>query len=87
VFFFFFFLLHRVAQPVFLGRFIMYFSGMPGFPKERAYLNAGGVSLCSGLALLLVHPYAIGTMHIGMQMRVAVCSLIYRKVNQIIVCC
>ncbi|KAF4521035.1 hypothetical protein B566_EDAN002530 [Ephemera danica] len=72
----------KVAQPIFLGRLIMYFSQVEvdsPISREGAYLSAGGVSLCSLLALLLVHPYALGTMHIGMQMRVAVCSLIYRK--------
>jgi len=76
-------LIFRVAQPLFLGKLIRYFTNPASMSKDDAYLHAGGVILCSGLAIVTLHPYMLGIMHIGMQMRVAACSLIYRKVNLI----
>lgn len=35
--------------------------------------------LCSLLAMIITHPYMMGLMHLGMKMRVACCSLVYRK--------
>ncbi|CAB3379679.1 Hypothetical predicted protein [Cloeon dipterum] len=69
----------KVAQPLFLGRLIRYFSSNSTVTKEEAYFNAGMVILCSGLSIVFLHPYMLGIMHIGMKMRVAACSLMYRK--------
>lgn len=55
---------------------------MPGqqyISVHEAYLYAGGVVLCSALNVFVVHPYMMGVLHLGMKMRVACCSLIYRK--------
>lgn len=71
----------RVAQPLFLGKLISYFTNSGSMSKDDAYLYATGVIMCSGLAIVILHPYMLGIMHIGMQMRVAACSLIYRKVK------
>ena len=46
---------------------------------ETAYLYAAGVILCSALNVAIMHPYMLGTMHTGMKIRVAMCSMIYRK--------
>lgn len=46
---------------------------------ETAYLYAAGVILCSALNVIIMHPYMLGTMHTGMKIRVAMCSMIYRK--------
>lgn len=83
----------RVAQPLFLGRLIRYFmqkkvvageeEGKVSIAEritiEDAYLYAGGVILCTVLSVVIVHPYMMGVLHIGMKIRVACCSLIYRK--------
>lgn len=47
--------------------------------KKDAYYYAGGVIICSLLEVLLTHPYMMGVSHMGMKVRIAVCSLIYRK--------
>lgn len=44
-----------------------------------AYLFTLGIVLCSALNLLVLHPYMMAILHMGMKMRVACCSLIYRK--------
>ena len=63
-----------------IGRLLQYYSNIPVMTKEDAYLYAGGVVLCSGFLIFITHPYMLGILHIGMKMRVACCTLIYRKV-------
>lgn len=45
----------------------------------EAYFYAGAVILSSVLNVILMHPYMLSQLHIGMKMRVAMCSMIYRK--------
>lgn len=49
--------------------------------KEEAYVFAGCVMLCSLIINMTLHPYMLAVFHIGMKIRVACCSLIYRKVQ------
>ncbi|XP_041448153.1 probable multidrug resistance-associated protein lethal(2)03659 isoform X2 [Drosophila obscura] len=68
----------RTLQPLFLLKLIAYYShGSESI--EAAYYYAGGVILCSALNVIIMHPYMLGTMHVGMKMRVGMCSMIYRK--------
>ncbi|KAK9296489.1 hypothetical protein QLX08_009536 [Tetragonisca angustula] len=69
-----------ILQPILIGRLLQYYSNIPVMTKEDAYLYAGGVVLCSGFLIFITHPYMLGILHIGMKMRVACCTLIYRKV-------
>ncbi len=48
-------------------------------PDWEAYLYATGVVLGSGLYVFTHHPYFFECCHIGMQLRVAACSLLYKK--------
>lgn len=68
----------RVLQPVFLGRLLRYYN-----TKEvdtfHAYLYATGIILCSAVNVFVIHPYMMAILHMGMKIRVACCSLIYRK--------
>jgi ATP-binding cassette, subfamily C (CFTR/MRP), member 4 len=68
----------RVTQPIFLGELINYYSTSGGDINE-AYLYAGAVILCTALNVLFMHPYMLSILHCGMKLRVAACSLIYRK--------
>lgn len=65
-------------QPIFLSRLLQYYS-TDSVTKDNAYLYAGGVILCSGALVFVIHPYMMGVLHTGMKMRVACCTLIYRK--------
>ncbi|XP_066143763.1 probable multidrug resistance-associated protein lethal(2)03659 isoform X2 [Euwallacea fornicatus] len=70
----------RMAQPLLLGQLIQFY--MPNhlnISLEQAYWYAGGVVLCSLSNVLISHPYMMGVCHLGMKMRIACCSLIYRK--------
>ncbi|XP_043798878.1 probable multidrug resistance-associated protein lethal(2)03659 [Apis laboriosa] len=71
----------RVLQPLFLGRLLRMYNSDNNLEeeKENAYLYAGGIILCSFLLLFVSHPYMMGVLHIGMKLRVACCTLLYRK--------
>ncbi|XP_076167723.1 putative multidrug resistance-associated protein lethal(2)03659 isoform X2 [Ptiloglossa arizonensis] len=71
----------RVLQPIFLGQLLDYFrkKEVETITKTEAYLYATGVILCSGILIFVTHPYMMAILHMGMKMRVACCSLIYRK--------
>lgn len=70
------------SKPIFFG---MIFDTM----RERypdvfgdmfeAYFYATAVVLASAFNVMLMHPYLLSQMHLGMKMRVAMCSMIYRK--------
>ncbi|XP_008214580.1 probable multidrug resistance-associated protein lethal(2)03659 isoform X1 [Nasonia vitripennis] len=68
-----------VSQPLLLARLLKYFKSDSETTAEEAYLYAGGVVLCSALNVLVIHPYMMAILHMGMKMRVACCTLIYRK--------
>nr|CAH7729850.1 unnamed protein product [Callosobruchus chinensis] len=70
----------RIAQPIVLGQLIYFYTpGQQEISQEEAYYYAAGVVLCSLMNVLLAHPYMMGMLHLGMKLRVACCSLIYRK--------
>ena len=50
-------------------------------PTWQAYAYATGVVLSSVVYTLTIHPYFFGVQHTGMRIRIAACSLIYKKVN------
>ncbi|TDG43887.1 hypothetical protein AWZ03_009693 [Drosophila navojoa] len=68
----------RTVQPLCLLKLISYYT-YDAESKENAYYYAAGVVACSALNVIIMHPYMLGTMHVGMKMRVALCSMIYRK--------
>lgn len=69
----------RVVQPLLLGGLIRYFTPSSDMPMSEAYLYATGVSLCAILIAITHHPYFFFVTRMGMQMRVACCSLMYKK--------
>ncbi|XP_060072940.1 ATP-binding cassette sub-family C member 4-like isoform X1 [Ylistrum balloti] len=69
----------KVVQPLLLGQLIRYFTPESTVSERDAYLYAMGVSLCAIVLAVSHHPYFFGVQRIGMQMRVACCSLLYRK--------
>ncbi|XP_067014167.2 probable multidrug resistance-associated protein lethal(2)03659 [Anabrus simplex] len=69
----------RVGQPLFLGRLIRFYRSDTRVSENDAYLYAISVVLCSVANIFVIHPYMMAIFHMGMKMRVACCSLIYRK--------
>lgn len=47
--------------------------------RNDAYLYSFLIVLSSFLSVMCVHSYQLRVMHLGMKLRVAACSLIYRK--------
>ncbi|KAI4464485.1 atp-binding cassette sub-family c [Holotrichia oblita] len=70
----------RMIQPIALGQLILYYTpNQTTISKDEAYMYAGAVVLCSLIYVFIIHPYMMGIVHLGMKLRVACCSLIYRK--------
>lgn len=69
----------RIAQPVFLGKLVEFYSPGNTMKPQEAYMYAAAVVACSALNVFVVHPYMMAILHMGMKFRVACCSLIYRK--------
>ncbi|XP_018373220.1 PREDICTED: probable multidrug resistance-associated protein lethal(2)03659, partial [Trachymyrmex cornetzi] len=67
-----------IVQPLLLGQMLLYFN-TTGIDKFYAYKCAMGIILCSAVNVFVVHPYMMDMIHLGMKVRVACCSLIYRK--------
>ena len=61
------------------GRMIEYFSPNSGVTLTEAYLSAGGVVAMTVAWIFSHHIYLFSALHTGMKLRVASCSLLYRK--------
>ncbi len=79
-FFFFFYILHSVLQVTLIGRTVLFFMLGSDLTITDLYISSVGVLLCSALKSLIFTSYDMGTSHMGMQIRVSICSAIYRKV-------
>ena len=71
--------LFRIGQPLCLGQLLRYFHPDSDMSTSTAYLYATGVVLCTAFPVLIYQLNNFKMHHLGMQMRVASCSLIYRK--------
>ncbi|XP_068230341.1 ATP-binding cassette sub-family C member 4-like isoform X1 [Palaemon carinicauda] len=69
----------RIGQPLCLGGMIRYFNGEKGYTELHGWLFCTGVVMGSLLYIFSHHPFFFGIQHSGMQIRVASCSMIYRK--------
>lgn len=73
----------KVIQPLLLGGLIRYFTPESQVTKTEGFMYAAGVSFCAFVLAIAHHPYFFGVQRIGMKMRVACCSLLYRKVRDV----
>ncbi|XP_064455602.1 ATP-binding cassette sub-family C member 4-like [Ornithodoros turicata] len=69
----------NVMQPVMLGWVVRYFVAPERITKTEFYLSAAGVSILGGMHIFTHHPYFFNMQRMGMRIRVACCSLVYRK--------
>ena len=69
----------RIGQPLCLGQLLRYFNPESDMSVTSAYLYATGVLLCTASPVITYHLNNFKLYLLGMQMRVATCSLIYRK--------
>ena len=68
------------------GWFIEFFTPGSTMSRQEAYFHGSGVVLCAAVYTFTHHPYFFGVMHMGMKLRVANCSLVYRS-RAIAMCC
>ncbi|XP_063223831.1 ATP-binding cassette sub-family C member 4-like [Bacillus rossius redtenbacheri] len=70
----------RVSQPLLLASLINYFSPGSTTTKTTAYVYAGSLLVTTFVSTLLYSHSNIAMMALGMRVRVACCSLMYRKI-------
>ncbi|KAF4800242.1 Cystic fibrosis transmembrane conductance regulator [Turdus rufiventris] len=70
----------KSVQPLLLGRIIASYDPDNSDERSIAYYLAIGLCLLFFVRTLLIHPAVFGLHHIGMQMRIAMFSLIYKKI-------
>lgn len=70
----------RIIQTLALGELIEYFTIDTNAKSiEDAYLYASIIAVTCLINVLITHNYFLNLQHIGMKMRVACCTMIYRK--------
>lgn len=72
-------LILSVVMPVLLSKYIAYFSEFPKDPR-KGWLLGFSVIAVTGFRCVLFHYSNLASQRIGMRVRVACCSLLYRKV-------
>ncbi|CAK1548636.1 unnamed protein product [Leptosia nina] len=72
-------LYNSTANSTYLSRLYSYYETSSGVSWGEAVFFSFGVVFCSMVNVMVQHPFMMGVMHIGMKMRVGICSLIYRK--------
>ncbi|XP_050086989.1 ATP-binding cassette sub-family C member 4-like isoform X2 [Anopheles aquasalis] len=77
-------LLARILQPQCLGGLVSYFApDQRTIGKQEAYGYAIGIILCSFVPVAIFHHFILYIFQIGMKIRVACCSLLYKKALRI----
>ncbi|KAF6206425.1 hypothetical protein GE061_017658 [Apolygus lucorum] len=69
----------KIVQPLMLQGLIRYFAEGSEMSVEDAYAYAAGILVCSLIPCFVLHPYMLCIQHLGMRLRIAMCSMIYRK--------
>ncbi|KAJ8669276.1 hypothetical protein QAD02_000535, partial [Eretmocerus hayati] len=69
----------RLGTPIFLGEFLEYFKSEPSTSYEAALICATGISIGTILTVILSNQELFQAYNMGSKMRIAICSLIYRK--------
>lgn len=70
----------RITQPLSLSRLLAYFRpGQTEVTRNEAYMYAGFIFGAALVSVSAVHPNMLNLQHLGMKVRIACCSLIYRK--------
>ncbi|XP_057667980.1 probable multidrug resistance-associated protein lethal(2)03659 isoform X2 [Diorhabda carinulata] len=68
-------------EPMFFNRVMNFWAPNQGrISKEEAYFFATGITVVNCIVVMVTHPFMLAVLHVGMKVRVACCSLIYRKV-------
>ncbi|XP_058448247.1 ATP-binding cassette sub-family C member 4-like [Malaya genurostris] len=69
----------RIAQPILLGRLLLYFRRQSDITYEQALYYATGMVATKAASIILDNQYSSITCLTGVRTRTAVCSVLYRK--------
>ncbi|KAG8186529.1 hypothetical protein JTE90_023957 [Oedothorax gibbosus] len=69
----------HVVQPILLGYLIEHFSRMKVVSNQDLYMYTAFVCLLAAMFVFTHHRYFFGAQRIGMRLRIACCSLVYKK--------
>lgn len=69
----------RVTVPLLLGQIIRYYAAPEEKDRSDAFLYAAGIILCNFFSVLSNHLIMLSNLGLGMKLRIAACSMIYRK--------
>ncbi|XP_031835587.1 putative multidrug resistance-associated protein lethal(2)03659 isoform X2 [Nomia melanderi] len=69
----------RLGTPILLGGLLRYFKKDTVETYETALLYAGGICLATAINVISLNQAIFGAFHIGAKIRVAACSVVYRK--------
>ncbi|XP_058058151.1 ATP-binding cassette sub-family C member 4-like [Anopheles bellator] len=69
----------RLLQPIFFGRLLLYFRAQSNTSHQEAVYYAIGMIATRGVIVLCDNQYGILTCLTGVQTKIAVCSVLYRK--------
>lgn len=66
-----------------LGKLLRYFRESGDVTYHEALMYAGGICLSTAINAITINQSIFGAFHIGGRIRIAVCSVVYRKVRRI----
>ncbi|XP_043261450.1 uncharacterized protein LOC122402590 [Colletes gigas] len=69
----------RLGAPILLGGLLRYFQRNATESYETALLYAGGICLATAINVITFNQAIFGAFHVGARIRVAACSVVYRK--------
>lgn len=72
-------MLFKVTMPIFLGGVVRYYANPEQSNISEAYLYSAGIIACSFFSVITQHSLMLSNLTCGMRIRVAACSMIYRK--------
>lgn len=70
----------RLGTPILLGGLLRYFKKSMNETYETALLYAAGICIATAINVITLNQAIFGAFHIGAKIRVATCSVVYRKV-------
>ncbi|KAK0161584.1 hypothetical protein PV327_010040 [Microctonus hyperodae] len=69
----------RLGTPILLGRLLRYFRKNNEVSYNDALMYAGGICLATAINAITINQTIFGAFHVGGRIRIAVCSVVYRK--------
>ncbi|XP_049854965.1 ATP-binding cassette sub-family C member 4-like [Schistocerca gregaria] len=79
----FYHLILRIAQPIFLAAVIRHFTNNEVVSRQEMYWYSGALILSCVISLFIMHHSTLIAQCVGMRVRVACCSLVYRKIMRL----